>query len=226
MKLRTYILISFLCLSFIQAQCMSDVKSDTAKAGAMPAWIFKFSPLALVEIPQPSVQFAIEYKLTNTFSLQHELGWFPAISSMGIFEQGEKYNGGKIKTELRFYFEDEPGSDEVYQRSYLAFEGLYRIRVVRKEAWYWMNDGSFSQWLELYQNRQQYAFHFKYGRQKIISQKHGVFIDYYAGFGLRKYFSTHTYITKDLQGVPDNTEEIYDFMAPSLSLGIKVGIGR
>lgn len=199
---------------------------DTTANYSTPVWILKFSPLALIEIPQPSVQFAIEYRLSNALCLQHEIGWLPPMNSQGIFESGEKYNGGKFKTELRFYFEDDVLRNEKYHRSYLAFEGLYRIRVVRKEGWYHMNTGAFSQWLELYQNRQQFAFHVKYGKQARISRKHGVYLDYYAGIGLRKYYSTHSYITKDLQGIPDKTEEIYDFLTPSISLGFKLGIGH
>lgn len=221
MNFLTVILIIALPLDLLSTNNNNNNKPATY---SYPAHVIKFSPLALFEIPQPSLQIAYEYRINPTFYLQHELGWLPAFRNGNIFDERAMKNGGKIKTELRYYIAQ---TDMEYKpnRNYLALEGLYRIRVVREEGWQRMNGGTFSQWVVANEYRQQYAFHIKFGHAAFIFPPSPLNLDFYIGFGLRRYFLRHYYITEDVQGTPDFARNPYNFIAPSLALGVKLCFG-
>ena len=52
-----------------------NARADTLKAPEFraPAWVVKFSPLAILEVPHPAIQFAFEYRVNPVTSIQHEL---------------------------------------------------------------------------------------------------------------------------------------------------------
>lgn len=190
-----------------------------------PTWFIKLSPLAFLEIPQPSLQLAVEYRLSWPFYLQHELGWMPSFGNSEMaFSDGSNLNGFKVKTEIRYYLDEEDLKTDQPRRTYLALEAMYRMRTVRDERWYQMGDGAFSQWLVRDQYRQQYGLHFKVGRQVRLSEKGLFFMDSFVGIGLRRYFATHKFLGDQS---PSATPALnsYDFVAPSLTLGFKLGLG-
>jgi hypothetical protein len=190
-----------------------------------PAAFIKFSPLALMELPNPAFQVAVEYRLGWPLYLQHELGWIFPISGSSFMNEGIGLGGGKFKTEFRYYLEDELGENFRSMRTYVAFEGMYRVRVVERSGWENMNNGSFMQWLEMEQYRHQAAFHFKYGRVVNLSTTGKVYVDSYLGIGLRRYFSTTKQLTGELSGEPDLGRWTYDYVLPSISVGFKIGLG-
>lgn len=190
-----------------------------------PSHFIKFSPLALLELPQPSIQIAFEYGLGWPFYLQHELGWVIPSESVWMFDRGNMQNGAKVKTELRYYLEDEKYLHLNNQRAYIAVEGLYKIRNFQSEEWYQMNSGSFSQWLSMSELKHQIAFHFKIGKSVNLAKSRNVYADSWFGLGLRQYFSTFHYDTKDLAGTPDFLSEPYNYILPSLTMGFKIGFG-
>jgi hypothetical protein len=201
-----------------------------------PKLVVKFSPTALLEIPQPALQFALEYAVAPLLSLQHEIGWMPYYSGINPLESGSRGGGYKVKSELRLYSfgfnAGESASDQEMGYSsnkkymgYFAFELFFRSRVVYHQGWYRMDRGNFSQFLELEQHRRQMGFHFKVGRQIRLSQSAGIFIDSYAGLGLRRFYAIGQITTSELQGTPDNLRTNYNFVLPSITLGFKFGIG-
>ncbi len=199
--------------------------SSVPSLSAWPSFIVKVSPLALLEIPQPSIQVACEYRLRWPVYMQHEIGWLPPYQGLRIFEAGETNDGGKIKTEVRYYLGDPERDVAVSTRSYFALEGLYKIRVVRDEKWYELDGGEFSQWAVIDKHKQQLAFHFKYGLHVRLYRTSKVYMDSYVGIGLRRYFMDSFFISEDIIGEPADRDLSYSYYAPSLALGVKFGLG-
>lgn len=225
MKIKFSVLALLLALAVSQVAAQEDYSSGEDQSQfKYPSVFIKFSPLALLELPQPAFQAAVEYKLSWPFFLQHELGWMPPLPG-GLFERGSSYHGGKFKTEIRMYLEEEYSPNFISKATYLAFEGMYRVRRLHTEDWYTMDGGSFRQWIEMYQNRQQVAFHFKYGRNVKLSPRSNIYVDSYIGIGLRRYFANYQYITEDVLGTPDFLRDSYNFVSPSVALGFKIGFG-
>jgi hypothetical protein len=198
--------------------------AGSASQPEYPAWFIKLSPLAILEIPQPSLQLAVEYRLSWPFYLQHEVGWMPSFDNSGqIFGVGSYLHGFKIKSEIRYYLDEEDPFASKPRRTYLALEAMYRMRTVRDERWYQMGDGAFSQWLVRDQYRQQLGIHFKVGRHVKLSEKGRLFADSFVGIGLRRYFASYEYLSNQFSGTtpPMNS---YNFVAPSLTLGFKLGV--
>ena len=219
-----FLFVIMLNTSLLTAQEDEDPLREIA-GRPYPSHFIKFSPLALLEIPQPSLQVAFEYRLGWPFYLQHELGWVLPSETTWMFDRGKMNHGAKVKTELRYYLEDESYLHLNDRRAYIAFEGLYKIRNLQSEGWYQMNNGSFSQWLSMAEYKHQVAFHFKFGRSMILAKSKNVYADSWFGLGLRRYFSTFNYDTKDLAGTPDFLGEPYNYVLPSVTFGFKIGLG-
>jgi hypothetical protein len=225
-RLNSYLIVVLLVFGVSELAHAKNQLGDTAASSMIPAYVVKLSPLALLELPHPSLQVAVEYRIAPHTSLQHELGWLPPFPGSGLFDNGSHSFGFKAKSEARYYFEEIAHTYNRKQLQYLAFEVLYRSRIIRQESWYRFNGGSFSQWLEADQYRNQMAFHFKYGRQIAFPRNDFIFMDYYAGLGLRRYFARQQIVTQELHGTPDNLRDSYNFILPSLTLGLKIGFGR
>jgi len=220
-----FLIMLMLILQPVIAQEEGEEETSPFPVYRYPAVFIKFSPLALMELPNPSLQVAVEYRIGWPMYLQHELGWIMPMPGNTFFEEGNGFGGGKFKTEFRYYLEDEQGDNFLPRRTYVAFEGMYRVRVFHREGWETMNNGSFSQWLVLEQYRHQAAFHFKYGKMVNFSPGSKVYVDSYVGIGLRRYFSTANQITGDLAGEPNLDRWTYDYVLPSISVGFKLGFG-
>ncbi len=215
-------------LTFCGMAFTPNAQADTLKAPEFraPAWVVKFSPLALFEIPHPAFQFAFEYRVNPVMSIQHELAWMPPLGIDGIFERGEMGHGYKFKNEVRYYLFDDSQRRSPNRQPYLTFELMFRSVQLHQEGWFRMNSGNFTQFLPSTQYRNQMAFHFKYGVQFLSSESTGIYVDAYTGLGLRRYYSTRKLNADLLQGTPDNLPGNYSFVLPSISLGLRVGIGK
>ncbi|MFO7722073.1 MAG: hypothetical protein R6V49_02520 [Bacteroidales bacterium] len=218
-------LILLLIIHPVIAQEEGEEESSPFPVYRYPAAFIKFSPLALMELPNPSFQVALEYRIGWPMYLQHELGWIMPVPGNSFFNEGNGSGGGKFKTEFRYYLEDAQSDIFLPRRTYLAFEGMYRVRIFHREGWETMNDGSFSQWLEMDEYRHQAAFHFKYGKIMSFSPGGRLYVDSYLGIGLRRYFSTARQLTGALAGEPNLDRWSYDYVLPSISVGFKLGFG-
>lgn len=225
MSIKKHMLAFVLACGLLSVSAQVTESAGKAEPSPFPGLIIKFSPLAMIEIPQPAFQLALEYPVSPLLSLQHELGWMPPMGSSGLFENGTKQQGFKVKSEVRYFLPEPEAGGFKPRRTYFAFEGMYRMRAVRNERWHQINNGTFSQWLVTEQYRQQAAFHFKYGRMVMLSPTGKIIIDSYVGLGLRRFFADTRQLTKELQGDPQLSGSNYDFVIPSLTLGFKIGIG-
>ncbi len=205
---------------------VSAINPDTPQClGVQPFRILKFTPTALLELPQPSVQLAFEYGIAPTFTLQHEAGWLVPMGQASLFERGYSYSGIKIKTEIRKYLL----SGQYYTHTplqYFAFEGMVKHRRVREEEWRETQNGAYSRFVVIDHLRNQIAFHLKYGRMVTFGPDGKMYADSYIGIGLRRY--AHDYRQVPFAGLAAETglvPESYAFIAPSLALGVKIGFG-
>jgi hypothetical protein len=227
MKLSCW-LISFFFLILIQpvlAQETGEEEPSPSSVFTYPATFIKFSPLALMELPNPSLQFGVEYRVGWPMYLQHEVGWIMPMRGNTFFSEGNVPGGVKVKSELRYYLEGAQEENFLPRRTYVAFEGLYRMRIVERSGWETMGNGSFSQFLELAQYRHQAGFHFKYGRVIKLAPSSRVYVDSYLGLGLRRYFSTTRRYADQIASEPAFDRWSYDYVLPSLSLGFRLGFG-
>lgn len=207
----------------VQVLAQDTAKTETPVQGSLfPARMIKFSPFALFELPQPSFQFSYEYGIGWPLSVQHEIGLLYDIPASALFENGDFTWGGKFKTEIRYYFD--AGISQSYF-PYVAFEGMYKLRKLTDARWYDMDEGLFSQWIEVDKFRQQFAFHVKYGQLVCISRSHNFYLDSYIGLGIRRYIFWNRYDTTGLLGDPNSLVNPSSYSLPSLTLGIKVGLG-
>jgi hypothetical protein len=188
----------------------------------IPVRILKFSPLALAEMPQPSLQFALEFGICYGLSFQCETGWLPPLGS-SLFSAGECLGGFKLKTELKHYF-NLPQEYPVFPAQYFSFEGMMKQRVIREDRWLENQDGTFSEYQVADHYKRQFAIHVKYGRMTPLGTSGKIILDSYIGLGIRRYLH-------EFRQAPGNPAidkglwpEDYSFLLPSLTLGVKIGL--
>jgi hypothetical protein len=81
----------------LMLRAQQDEPMGSANNTLFPAVIIKLSPLAFIEMPQPSLQMAIEYPVSPALSLQHELGWMPPMNSAGFVRERHQVPGIQSK---------------------------------------------------------------------------------------------------------------------------------
>ncbi|HRZ41270.1 MAG TPA: hypothetical protein P5228_01045 [Bacteroidales bacterium] len=190
--------------------------------GLQPIRMIKFSPFALMEVPQPSLQIAFEYGIAPSLSLQHEAGLLvPVNFFLSSLDNGRSFPGFKFKTEVRKYLL-QPNQPVLYPLQYFALEGMIKYRKTRTEYWDSNLSDPYFRLMTVDHERSQMAFHVKYGRVVKLGRQDKAYADWYAGIGLRHY--AHDYrlvpdgIPVDKQSVP----EPWTIIAPSLALGLKI----
>jgi hypothetical protein len=186
--------------------------------------ILKFSHFSLLD-PISSIQFAVEHKVGNRVSLQHEAGVImPLLHRLNNFND---QRGIRLRNELRFYVN--PLGNQL-RGLYLAPEGLYlhqrgqKIGEFGKDCGEGIWDCASYQREEYTRLRNVYAFHLKLGIQEF--RQRGV-LDVYWGIGFR-----HTRV-RDINRSENDAFEMRgwnlfntdpgNYNLPGISLGFKLG---
>lgn len=185
--------------------------------------MIKFSPFALAEIPQPSLQIAFEYGIAPSLSLQHEAGLLiPVNFFLSTLDNGRSFPGFKFKTEIRKYL-PEPQQAALYPLQYFALEGMMKYRKTRTGYWDFNLSDSYYQLITVDHMRNQVAFHLKYGQMIKLGRQDKAYADWYAGIGLRHYAHGYRLVPDGMAVDKQSVPEPWTIVAPSLALGVKIG---
>lgn len=145
--------------------------------------LLKFSPLALVdEVSFPTIMAGVEYRISNKMSWYNEAGIKYRNSTFDAADSSFVKPGGfKIKSELRYYFNN---------KASFSFEGRYFAAAVFFTAdrhntgvdWHIINDTTVQ--ADVFGvNRKTAGLNLLYGNQVPLSKKW--LLDVYGGLGVR-----------------------------------------
>lgn len=180
-----------------------------------PKLCIKAAPLSLLGIyAGPSARLGVEFKLKDSWSLYHEIGYFFA------------YKPGVItKLELKHYFEDQDEPDE-NSGGYLSGELYYKYQSFNASdsiqiAPEYEKNYSVSKHVE--------CFTFKYGYMKVYPC--GIVVDMFAGIGIRVKQAKNTLTAEENDHIAHSsdygpnvfTNEAGNKVYPNIDLGVKVG---
>lgn len=214
--------ILFLSASYAQngvAFRAADAKAPDASVVAARKWApklcIKAAPLSLLGIyAGPSARLGVEFRLKNSWSLYHEVGYFFTDR-----------HGSLTKLELKHYFEDQDEPDantggyisaELYYK-YQYFDTSDSIQIAPK----YEKNYSVSKHVE--------CFTIKLGDMKVYPC--GIVVDVFAGIGVRVKQAKNTLTAEEngrIQHSSDYgpnvfTSEAGNKVYPNIDLGVKVG---
>ena len=160
----------------------------------------KYSPLSLLD-PDPTIQFGLEYPLSNLVSIQLQVGALKTFGRPDFWGNNSSRMIYRVRPEVRVYLNKERDS---FDGAYLALEGLFKeVRQQRAEE---INQGSYFEYKEFLLVRQAWGSHIKFGFQKTFTRNKKWLFDFYFGPGLRWVFH-HT--TNDVSLDQVETEDIF-----------------
>jgi hypothetical protein len=170
MKKRFWVLL--LTLSFLSNGLFSQI--DSAKKGKV---VLKYAPLSILDPNLTTLQFGLEYYLSDKYSIQIEYGQkIPFSDSASLRSSFKGGNGFRIKTETHYHFTSN-------------YVGL--------ELFYWQNNySSYDALLDTVLNRTE-RFDYKVKKQALgAALKYGFMIkvfkrvdlEIYGGVGLKYFF--------------------------------------
>ncbi|MCU0352548.1 MAG: hypothetical protein MUD08_02225 [Cytophagales bacterium] len=195
-------------------------------------WVVKWAPFSLIDFDR-TVQFAAEYVITPTLSVQQELGYgyfrdFFRTQTTTTDPNGNtrtqnlpRYRESvfRSRTELRLYFISRYAKNP--RGAYMAFEVFYKYANQPQERE--VNMGSFFQVATYARIKNVYGGHLKIGGQVSLSPR--VLLDMYFGIGVRT-INLRLSDWPATAAFPD--ESLFDrepgiYSVPSAAGGFKIG---
>ncbi len=229
--MKKFIIIISITVLYFNTLAQDKVK-DSTNYESSPALIFKFAPLALINVTTISLQPSVEVNLYKNIAWIGEFNYYlPGVatgSSDNSFNPYEmKYNTGyRIKNQIRIYISDNMWQNG-FESNYIAFEHYYKkldnhqnVMLADKENTHYINT-------EITRRDIVNSYYFVFGKQRIgIKSKIG--IDAYFGAGVRyKMRRTidiaegYTY-DKYENGGNWFTNNDGNFLTPSLTAGFRI----
>lgn len=71
--------------------------------GLSSRYFIKYSPLSLLDPTTPSIQFALEQRITEKYSMHYDLGYINSQQSFFLVSQGGPARGYRSRVEFRIY---------------------------------------------------------------------------------------------------------------------------
>jgi hypothetical protein len=175
--MRLFLFVFFLCNS-IYAFSQLDTSNNIFNI-APKQWLFRISPLALVEF-EPTINVGAEYRLTKSVAISLDAGY---ILNNWIASNTKNANGFMLKPAIRYYLWKE-------KRFYTEAEFMYKQVNLQKLDWLGINCvnsvPSYEEFRKFTLQKNIYAFNAKFGRVDALSKNNDkVSIDYYIGLGTR-----------------------------------------
>lgn len=215
--MKNILLSAFLIISFNLSLFSQEEKSMN------PANI-KFNMLSLFD-PLSAYQFSFEHGIGGRFNLQYEFGYITHQTPL-YYAGDRKLNGFRLKGEIRYFFDN---SSHTRSGFYTSCEAMWNQYDIIKEEEFWMQDGAYTQLMEVTKNKKVFAFHQKLGYQVGIDNSRAVF-DFYIGLGMRSVYSNVNY--PEDGSIMTSSIDFFDYwgddekfsVRPSFTFGYKLGI--
>jgi hypothetical protein len=158
--------------------------------------VLKYAPLSLLDPNLTTLQFGLEYYISDKYAIQIEYGLkIPFSDSASLRPSFKGGSGFRIKTEAHYYF----GSNSIFDFPFSIIEpeiGKFHNKYIGFELFYWQNNyTSYDALLDTVLNRTE-EFNFKVNKRALgAALKYGFTIkvykrldfEIYGGIGL-KYF--------------------------------------
>lgn len=170
---------------------VSIFSQETDSIKKEKSFVLKFAPYNIIDPVNPSLQFGIESKLTKHINIQGEIGYILPIWLNPYREFNPKYNGFKIRGELRHYlnFNRNKLGDFGY---YLATELYYTKNSYNSKEYFNKKTDSLVFTPEYSENirikKNLFGLNLKIGYQKRYKN---VVIDAYVGLGIKYKIIEH-----------------------------------
>ncbi len=175
-----HIILTFLLITplLLKAQ---EVKTEKA-ASEIPKWIFKSSPLALIDPFGYTLAIYAEQPLANQHALEYEAGY--------IINGGEGFqkqsNGYRLRASYRYYLT--PVDFKKGVNFYMSLSGQYKRLTDKREDFLWRDNRSFQQKLPYTMAYNVLSSTFNIGVSFSSSKNQRIVYDFSMGLGVKKAF--------------------------------------
>ncbi len=188
----------------------------------LPQLSLKSGLISLIADPNPHIHLAVETKLKQKITMQHELAYMNSVLNPFLEYDIDPMWGFRIKSEMRFYFKASPKGKTF---TYFGPELFYKYQSYNRVDWLCRFDCTYFEKFEYDRMKHLAGLNVKFGWMSILTNR--FLIDYGLGIGVR-YLTINSDLPEDAStNISDgfiSSREDGKYITPGFNLHFKIGM--